>query len=61
MKQEDLNNAMTFDPYRPPETIAIIVYNFLTELINKGNWLERQAIRTVRGLVKQWMDKHGVA
>ena len=36
---------------------ADVVYKFLTNLIEHGNWVERQFLRTVRGFVKKYQDE----
>lgn len=48
------NNFALIDPC----TTAAIVYRFLSTLIQRSGWVERQILRTVRGFVKQWMDRN---
>lgn len=40
-------------------TVANVVYEFLTRLIDRSGWLERQILRTVRGYVSSWMEDSG--
>ena len=35
------------------------VYSFLTDLLPGAGWLERFALKTVRGYVANWLDRNG--
>lgn len=64
MKQEDidLSLAASGDLFGNALTmceVAEVVDRFLSRLIDRGSWWERQVLRTVRGFVTSWRQQNG--
>jgi hypothetical protein len=66
MTQDDIDVAL--ETITPPPTrtraitkcdVARMVYDFLSVLIDRANFLQRQVLRTVRGYVRKYMDGAG--
>lgn len=63
MKQQDIDRAVLLtsaDNGLGERAVLIVVYQFLTLLIERAGWFSRQVLRSVRGMVKTYADKRGV-